>query len=218
MKKHLTDFEFNTLVGNVRTFFVANAEKYGFSMTWFTTVFMPLLLKWIEAFEIYINPAKRTHGVIKAKDDARADLYPEFRQMVKIIQACPDVPDAQLVDLEIPRPKPSSRKPLPAPPFPPAFRFDTSAPGWVTVHVLNTENMTHGKPVGGKGCLMLYEVTDVDPVDKSKMTHRIYVSNGKVRIEQEEVNRGKKMKVCGCWMNTIGEHGPWSEIYTVIIP
>jgi hypothetical protein len=219
MKKYLTDSEFDTLLTILRAFFVANATKYGFNMTWFTDVFLPLLLKWVEAFGIYSDPAKRTHGAIVAKDKARDELYPELMQMVRMVQDAPDVTDAQLADLTIPRPKPSSNKPLPVPPFPPDFRFDTSAPGWVTIHILNSENMTHGKPVGGKGCLLSYEVTDVDPEDKSKMANRRYVSGGKIRLEFNlEQLRGKKLKVCGCWLNTVGDMGPWSEIHTVIIP
>jgi hypothetical protein len=219
MKKDLTDIEFNALVHDVQKFFKDNAAKYGFNLTWFNATFTPLMTKWDSAFEVYSDPARRTHGAIVAKTEARKDLRPAFSQMVQMIQACPDVTDAQLVDLGIPRRKPSSRKPLPAPPFPPSFRFDTSAPGWVTIHVINPENMTHAKPPGAKACLLLYEVSDVDPVDKSKMPNRLYVSGGKVRLEFNlEQLRGKRVKVCGCWMNTVGEQGPWSEMHTVIIP
>jgi hypothetical protein len=218
MKKRRSDSEFDKHMDVVRKFFVANATKYGFNMTWFSDVFLPLLMAWITAFTNYLDPAKRTHAVIVAKNKARKAIEPKFSQMVEIIRNTPDITDEELASIDIPRRKPGG-KPLPVPPFPPDFRFDTSAPGWITIYVLNPTNMKHGRPPGAKGCIVMYEITDIDPVDKEKMANRLYVSSGKARLEFNiESLRGKRVKVCGCWVNTVGDHGPWSDIFTVIIP
>jgi hypothetical protein len=221
MKRYLSDLEFDQLVNRIRMFFVANAEKYGFNMTWFTAVFLPLLMKWIEVFGIYSDPSKQTHGAVKAKDEAREDLQPVFSQMVRMIQDAPDVTDAQLVDLTIPRPKPKTNKPLPAPPIPPDIQLRTPAPGVVEVHAYNAANQKYGKPAGGKVCVAAYVIRPVSepaPTTQEELTQSVVISAGKVSIRRPRSERAHILYASGHWVNATGDTSPWSDIVSVAIP
>jgi hypothetical protein len=221
MKKDKTDLEFDKLVNLVRAFFVANAERLGLNMKWFTDVFLPLLMKWITAFAVCSDPSKRTHGAIVAKDEAREDLEPVFSQMVKMIQACPDVTNSELADLTIPRPKPSSHKPLPAPPLAPEITLRTPAAGEVEIHAYNAENMKHGKPVGAKVCVAAYVIlpaSEPAPTTQEELTQSVVISAGKITIRRPRSERGEILYASGHWVNATGDTSPWSDIQSIAIP
>jgi hypothetical protein len=221
MKKDLTDSEFNTIAHNVQKFFKDNATKYGFNLTWFNATFTPKMTQWDTAFEIASDPARKTHGAVVDKDVARADLKPEFSQMVRMIQDAPDVTDGQLAGLEIPRRKPASNRPLPAPPFPPDIQLRTPAPGVVEVHASNALTGKHAKPPGARVCIAAYVIrpaSEPAPTTQEELTQSVIISAGKVAIRSSHSKRAHILYVSGHWVNAVGDTSPWSGIMSVAIP
>jgi hypothetical protein len=218
MRKRKTDSAFNTALTVVRAFFVAQATVLGLNMKWFADVFMPLLTAWVTAFDICNDPAKRTHAAIKAKDDSRAALEPEYSRMVKMLQDHPDVTDAQLVALEIPRRKPSGGKPLPPPPRAPLIELSTPERGVVEIHVRNAENNKHGKPPGAKVCILSYVVLPASapaPVKQDELTQRLVISTGKGTMNYPREMRTHVVYASGQWANARGDTGPHSDISSI---
>jgi hypothetical protein len=221
MSKFKTDLAFDKHVDVVRAFYVAQAAKLGFNMTWYTDVFTPFHTAWSTAFATCLDPAKRTHAAVVAKDNAREALEPKFSQMVEMMRSNPDVTDDQLASIEIPRRHPGSNKPLPPPSLPPVIVLETPAPEVVEIHVYNAENMKRAKPPGGKGCFMVYVVLPASapaPAMQEELTERIYISAGKGKVRCPRNRRGEIFYASGHWVNATGETGPWSDIVSIAIP
>ncbi len=122
--------------------------------------------------------------------------------------------DRQYLGLVIPD---RTLTPAPVPLTYPDLTVDFSKPRQHTVHVKDEEKAGKGKPAGVKECEIWYEVSDTEPVRQSAMRYAGSTASGKLLLEFELEERGKKVWYCGRWINTRGQHGPWGEFIAAFI-
>jgi hypothetical protein len=107
--------------------------------------------------------------------------------------------------------------PAPVPTTHPVLRIDFSEPSRHTVHILDEAKSSRRKPEGVKECEVWYRVADEEPTHFADLHYAGSTSNGKMLIEFDVPQRGKKVWYNARWINTRGEKGPWGEFENAFI-
>jgi hypothetical protein len=110
----------------------------------------------------------------------------------------------------------------PKPDTSPVIRFETSGEhGWIHMHYSDEESEgSKKKPFGVHGMEFLTGIFNVGEEAKTieELPNSLFITKSPYLFELGDLNSGKVLCVAGRWENTTGEKGPWSHIFSVVIP
>lgn len=162
------------------------------------------------AFQTAFDPNTRTRPNLALKDQAKAALDLYARELVRIVQAYPELTDDQRRELKITVRK--SRTPNPPPTVRPALTIVSVTGRTVTVKIRdNGESSRRAKPADVLGASVYTFVGANYPTDPlawtfdgttTKTTHSI--------VFPQDVPNGAQIWVCAAWFNRKTETGPVS--------
>jgi hypothetical protein len=176
---------------------------------------------WRDAWAVVCNPATRTSVAIRAKDDARATLVKTIRKFVKQRLDPDDAvtnADRQALGLHIHK---EGRTRVPIPDTAP--RVDhrpTGVPRETGIWWSAEGTEGHAKPDFYHGVECIHDVFPVGQVATSisQLKRSTFDTRSPLKIILPDEERGLHLCFALRWENTRGEKGPWTEIFTTIVP
>jgi phage gp29-like protein len=108
--------------------------------------------------------------------------------------------------------------PMPPPTRVPRVSFDTSVPGQITVTCSGSEETRWGMEIGVHGYEWCWAILPAPPKDISELTNSEFSTRAHHTRTFTLGQRGGTLYCIFRWENEKGEKGPWTEIFTVIIP
>jgi hypothetical protein len=167
------------------------------------------------------DPATRTKGVVKEKNDVRKDLKHTVRQFVKQYLANnPAVTNKDRDDMGLPIYK-SGRTPAPVPAKKPDFTLEAAGGSRLDVHYHahdEEQGTRNAKPFGVHGVEIAWAILDTPPTSYTDLVHSAFDTRSPYTFQFDLSDAGKRLYCCLRWENTRGIKGPWSEIVSAIIP
>ncbi|MDR1984058.1 MAG: hypothetical protein LBQ28_04450 [Prevotellaceae bacterium] len=171
-----------------------------------------------DALGIAENPSTRTVVTIQAKNDARHAAESKTRVVLKAyVTYNPAVSNADRDAMGLPIHK-TTRTPAPVPTDVPEAEIVLPSPAVVEIHFRSAESSHKAKPDGVHGAEFAWAILDTPPVDWKQLIHSAFDTHTPLRLTFEGSERGKTLYYALRWENTRGEKGPWSEIFSAIIP
>lgn len=152
------------------------------------------------------------------KDGARASFVTLIRSVVGQIQANPAVTDTQRAAMQITVPS-GSHTPAPVPTTRPVGTLDISQR---LVHKVDFRDeatpTSRAKPAGVSACELFLFIGTTAPTGPSAMHLQAVDRSTPYLMEFESADAGKTAWWALRWVNTRGEHGPWSATVSGTIP
>lgn len=196
-------------------------ERIGFAGTtyvWYNTEFIPKHGIFNAAFEDWQNPALRTPAKTTALVSSERAFVPLYRSLYGFLKGNPLVTDEDLVTMGLPK-RPSGGKTPPAPPTDVIdATTDTSRPGILGINFRSKNEKGIAKPKNVRGAEIVHAILDTPPTDWSQLIHSTFDTRTPSQLVFSGEQRGKTVYFALRWENNVGEKGPWSEIYSAIIP
>jgi hypothetical protein len=171
-----------------------------------------------QKLEVANEPATHTPVNVGGKNDAREVLEADTRHSVNeflIDNHLLTKEDLRLLGLPVHDTKPT---PAPRPRDVPVGNIDTSTHQEHEIHVWPGSLAGKGKPPRVRGFEVWNKVGGTTPTDDSEWTYVNFSSRTPMLIEYPQSERGQMVYYRIRWMSTRNEPGPWSEIYSAIIP
>jgi hypothetical protein len=118
--------------------------------------------------------------------------------------------------LNVPDPEPT---PLPDPKtMPTVYRIDSSVIMRISLYFKDTNSESRAKPDGIQGAEIVYAILDAPPVTTEDLIHSDFSTRSPRTFVFDENQRGKTVWYRLRWENRRGRKGPWSELYSAVIP
>ncbi len=162
----------------------------------------------VAAHQTANDPATRSPANIEAKNAAKSALITLTRQLVKVVQAWPDITDQKRVALGITVPD-DEPTPVPVPDTSPRIEI-TSVDGWmISFQLYDGGSTSRAKPEGVQGAYVYRYVGETPPsdVDAWTMAGSTSKTESKVVIPSS-VAPGTKVWLTAAWVNTKLQTGP----------
>jgi hypothetical protein len=124
--------------------------------------------------------------------------------------------DRILLGLHVPDTTPT---PVPVPSTQPVVKkIDSSIIMRLMLYYLDSMSASRAKPYGMHGVEIRWAILDMPPVTTADLINSEFSTRSPHTFIFEENQRGKTVWFRLRWENTRGEKGPWSELYSAIIP
>jgi hypothetical protein len=212
-----TDAGFNTAQEMITAMVAAKIMDWNIDGQWFNGELSPKKVIWVEAWENYSDPVKRTPLITFTKNNARKEYEKPLRLLVKNLESNPRVSDEDRRSMGIVIPS-SSKMIVPAPGSYPLFTSDSSIIRQIKINFRDSASSSKAKPYGVHGVEVRWSILEAPPVNVKDLSTSSFDTRSPLTLEFEEDQRGKTVWFCLRWENTKGEKGPWSEIGSAIIP
>jgi hypothetical protein len=191
----------------------------GTVLNWYMTEFIPKHNAFVAALDNWRNPSERTPAKITTLLSAEIEFRASYRLLYNgYLRKNPLVTDTDLVEMGLPK-HPSGGK---TPPQPPSTLIeasaDTSKLGIIGINYRDMNEKGTAKPKGVHGAEIVYAILDAPPSDWSQLTNSIFDTKTPAQLVFTGEQRGKTVYFALRWENTRGDKGPWSTIYSAIIP
>jgi hypothetical protein len=175
--------------------------------------------KWQTVLAVAIDPATRTKGAVREKQEERKIYESQLRKFIKsYLTYNPLLTDHLRKDMGLPIHK-TTRTPAPVATEAPDMDIDTSVIGRLIIHFFEKGGKhKKNKPEGQHGIEIRWMISDTHPNRWDDLTHSEIDTNSPHTLAFENYERGKTIYFALRWENTRGEKGPWSEISSAIIP
>jgi hypothetical protein len=111
--------------------------------------------------------------------------------------------------------------PTPVPPpdtMPAVYVIDSSVIMRLKLHFKDSHRTSRAKPYGVRGVEILWSILAAPPTTMGELIHSEFSTRSPYTFIFDENQRGKTVWFRLRWENTRGEKGPWSELYSAIIP
>jgi hypothetical protein len=191
----------------------------GSSLAWYGSDFIPRHDIFNASFEDWLNPAERTVTKTAGLMVSKKDFVKVYRQLYTgYLKNNPLVSDADLLAMGLPKHSSGGKTHPSRPDTVIVATTDTSKPAIVTVHYRDINKNGTAKPKGVHGAELKWSVLDAPPKDWSQLINSSFDTHTPLELVFSGDQRGKTLYFAMRWENTVGEKGPWSEIYSVIIP
>jgi hypothetical protein len=173
---------------------------------------------WADAFDKASNRQNRTSADVQAKDDARKIFEKSLRNFVaqwlsnnsKVTNS-----DRERLGLTV---KTGTRTPAPVPVTFPIGTVDFSVRLQHTIHFYDESSARKkAKPAGVHGCEIWMKIDGAAPADASELTYLVTDTSSPYRAAFEGKYAGKTVYYWLRWVNTRGEHGPWSSAVSAMV-
>ncbi|MDR1562097.1 MAG: hypothetical protein LBS54_03275 [Dysgonamonadaceae bacterium] len=170
-----------------------------------------------EKYLISSDKATRTESAVDEKNKARKALEDRIRQDVEeYIQHNHLVTDTDRINLGLPVYKKTRDKSPVATDYP-WMRVLTHLIRHIVIEYGGSET-SRAKPEGQHGIELVYLISNDPPWDISQLTLDEFDTDPPLILEFPEEKRGSKIWFAARWENTRAEKGPWSPIYSAVIP
>jgi hypothetical protein len=210
------DIMFNAWQANLLLKLSAGSTEWNIPST-AITLLQTKQARWETAFAVAQDPATRTKGSVKEKQEARKDYELELRKQLKAyVTYNLLISDRQREDMALPVHK-TTHSPAPIALDAPWLKAHTDLLRHVTFDYGGSET-SKAKPDGQHGMEMVWEIADEKPAHVRNLSHSAFDTRSPLTLEFDEEERGQTLWYAARWENTRGEKGPWSEILSVVIP
>ena len=174
---------------------------------------------WSQAWGDFKTAEHAYHTAFEAKETARRAMDANIRAKAAVIQKNPATTDADRAAARLTVPKGTrSRVQVPGS-LPILKKVDKSNRSLLRIFYGDSETVTHSaRPRGVAFVEIFYQVGGTPPVDPSQMPLRVLNGRSPLRIQFEEDAVGQRVFFCMRWVNTRGEHGPWSMPFSAVVP
>lgn len=174
---------------------------------------------WGYAWTGFQNAENTFRSATETKNSTRGSLEALIRQAAALVQADPTVTDAQKESLGITVRK-KTRTPVGVPSSTPSLaRVDTSTRGILRLFIVDASTPeSRAKPPGVQGCEIREQIGGTVPTDPNAMQFLAIETRMPYRADFAPTEVGKTVFLAFRWLNTRGDAGPWSEIYTESVP
>ncbi|MDR3193676.1 MAG: hypothetical protein LBT76_00110 [Tannerella sp.] len=201
---------------NFVTYLNANLDRFGIT----STAIAPLVGKYGE----YVTSNSKAESAnagkadrLNREEDAR-DLKRIIRDLVnQCLRYNPEVTDEDRINLGLhvpddnPTPKPKPTTQIEA-------TIDPSIIMQLTLRYRNAGSQSHAKPDGVHGAEIRWNILATPPASTEDLIHSEFSTRSPHTFTFDEDRRGKTVYFRLRWENTRGQKGPWSELYSAIIP
>jgi hypothetical protein len=100
----------------------------------------------------------------------------------------------------------------------PEAEGDTGTPREIIIHYWDSETKKRGKGHGIHGAEIRWAALELPPESIDELKNSEFDTASPFTLKFDENMRGKRVYFCLRWENTTNLKGPWSEIYSSIIP
>jgi hypothetical protein len=112
----------------------------------------------------------------------------------------------------------TTRTPVPVPTsFPEVTLVDSNTTRRLTIHFVNSDDQSRGKPYGVQGAVVKWKVSDEPITAIRDFTNSLLDTRSPVTIEFADEASGKVVYFALSWQNTRGEMGPFGKIQSAIV-
>jgi hypothetical protein len=213
------DDEFDTYaVTKFAPYATANATALGIA-TADITALTAGVTAWTYAWTGHTNTKSAFQSATINKNEKRAALEELIRKIAANVQANQAVTDPQKESLGVTVRK-TTRTPSPIPTTPPSMqRIDTSTRGILRLFFVDSATPdSRSKPPGVQSCEIREQIGGTAPTDPEAMSLLAIETRMPYRADFEAGDIGKTVYFAMRWLNTRGKPGPWSQIYSAIVP
>ncbi|MDR1746604.1 MAG: hypothetical protein LBR49_04965 [Tannerella sp.] len=173
---------------------------------------------WQQKFTIVESPTTRTPVAIEAKNEAGEALREALRSTInEYIRYNHLIPDTGRMELRLPIPK-EDRTPSPDPTTHPAARVKPVEPLQLVISYFNDETESKAKPDGVHGVEIKWGFGDSPPADADELTNSVFDTRTPITLTFHGSERGRRVYFFLRWENTRGVKGPWSVLYSAVVP
>jgi hypothetical protein len=173
--------------------------------------------RWTTAYAAASDPATRTKGTVKEKQEARTEYEAALRAFIRTYVAYnPAITDKDREDLGVPVHK-SGRTPAPRADKAPVVTVSPAGARQVRFD-FGAEKGSAAKPAGQHGAEIAWVIRDEAPASYDDFAHSSFDTHSPLVLSFDLPNAGKRLWFAARWENTRGVKGPWSEIESTIIP
>jgi hypothetical protein len=191
----------------------------GEALAWFNNEFLAKYNAFVAAFLDWVNPAERTK-------DKSATLKLTEKQFVAVFRALytgylkknPLVTNVDLVDMGFPERHEGGGTPSKPPTDYVEASITLTGPANITVAYRVKGSKSFAKPANVHGMEMKWAILDHTPEGWDELVNSVFDTATPLIMTFEGEQRGKMLYFACRWENNIGQKGPWSEIYSIIIP
>ena len=176
-------------------------------------------IAWGYAWVAYGNADVAMQMATTDKDLKRSIFEALIRELAQIIQNNPAITDVQRTAAGLPIYK-TTKTPVSAPNSVPVLtKVDGSTRGLLRLFFADEHTLaSKAKPAGTRGCEIREQIGGTAPVNPEAMAFLAIVSRAPFRVEFEAEDIGKTVYLAFRWHSTRSEEGPWSKIYSAMIP
>jgi hypothetical protein len=190
----------------------------GNALNWYNTEYIPKHDAFNFAFEAWKVPAERTAIKTAAMKEAEKLFITAYRALYRgYISKNPLVTDADLVNMGLP----IHSSGVITPPTPPTAvveaETDASTPATVIIHFREKGKKGTAKPKGVHGVEIISGVFDAPVTDWALLTTSSFGTRTPARLVFASGQRGRTLCFALRYENNVGDKGPLSDIYSVII-
>jgi hypothetical protein len=191
----------------------------GEALMWYQNEFKTLYNEFVAAFEDWKNPAERTKNKIAVLKLAEKKFKKAYRELYTgYIKNNPLVTNVDLVDMGFPERHEGAGTPSKPPTEYVEPTIVLTGPAMVKIEYQVKGEAKRAKPKNCHGMETKSAILDNKPVDWSELTESVFSTASPLKLTFSGEQRGKVLFFACRWENNIGQKGPWSEIYSVIIP
>lgn len=211
------DADFDNWQTGLLTYVAANRAALGVS-TGDLTALTTAQTGWAGAYSTHQATQAQALSDRQAKDDARAAYVTLVRATVAQMQANPAVTDTQRAAMKITVPS-AGRTPAATPTTRPVGKIDTSERLRHTLTFTDESTPTsRAKPAGVAACELWIFIGTTAPSGPEAMHLQAVDRSAPYLMEFDGADAGKTAWWALRWVNTKGDHGPWSATVNATIP
>ena len=213
------DDEFDTYLREQFTPYVqANFAALGLSAA-DNTAIGDATIAWGYAWPAFTNADAAFASATADKSIKRDAAETVVRRLAMKVQSNPAVTDMQKAALGITVRK-TTKTPIPAPTTVPVLnRVDTSTRCILRLFYADSATPdSKAKPFGVQGAEIREQIGGTTPTNPNAMAFLAIETRAPYRADFEAADVGKTVYFALRWQNTKGETGPWSQIFTAVVP
>lgn len=211
------DAEFNLWQTNLIEIVNANVNNWAILSDDFAALVAKQTV-WNTAFAKASNKQNRTSADVQEKTDARDAYEKDLRSFIAQWLANNTQvsnSDRERMGLTV---KSGTRTPVPAPVTLPVGNIDFSTRLQHTISYYDQATpRSKAKPAGVHGCEIWMKIDGASPVDASELSYVATDTSSPYTVNFEGKYAGKTVYYWLRWVNTRGEHGPWSSTISAMV-
>ena len=215
--------KFNDQAKRTLEYLLANRAVLGFAANtpageWLDKVLLPAYIAYNTRYDAWKDPATRTSPDMQMLENAEKDFQVLYRQLHGTLKAATYVDDAALIHMGFPARGTSTGEPSPVATEPPTVNVILDRVRTIVIEFGNAATGKKGKPRGQHGPECKYVISDHPITNLDDLIHSTFDTNSPLVLEFREEDRGKTVYFALRWENTRGEKGPFSVIFSAMIP
>lgn len=214
-----SDAEYDTWINNFVNYATDNSAALGL-VAGDVTLLSNAQAAWTTAYNAHVAAAAAAQGARASKDNARTSSETTIRDIVRRLQASSSVDDQERAALGITIPE-EGRTPVPVPTTPPTAFIKAGQRLQHTIDFRDASNSSsRAKPFGVQGAEIYRALTAAGapaPIDPSQFQFVALDTASPYVVDFDGADGGKNGHYIIRWVNTRGQRGPWSEVFSATI-